>query len=421
MTKEDYIMPNLSSNIPEQTTPSCPVSGDSLEDAFEQRLGIMADKYDRERKTQLNINHELNKEIAKLREENNRQLEGERLAHASALCAASQEAEAKLKAATKAQEEAEMQLDNFKNTWEKEKAALEALMDADIEAAKQKAEQLIVTERATVQRLRGEAAVLKQRYEDQKHAAETAERKTVGREMDIARLTAEIAGLQRDIASVRGELTSRETALEEKESTIRDMTQKERKLQSVLDALTEEHRSQASTHQALTEEAGQLKKDVEVLNAELSKSSANLVHAELNGYGAKQRETAARKEAAKYHATNEALRRQVRQIQKEIQKAAAAIQDPNALKNAVLVLYQSQAMQVPEAEEGSVKESQQHPLKRETELDQIEHLQATVTRLQQQVQEQKKMLLAEKRKAVVQNGLLTKELLRMKASSGPKN
>jgi len=382
----------------------------AAEQAFERRLGIMETKLSQDLIKERALREEAEKNLKEEKELHERHVAIAAKEKQNAISAAVQEIEQKLEKEHKLNIKLIKQIENMETVWEAEKQAFEAEVDQEVISAKTEADTLLASERATAQRLRGEAAVLKQRYEDQLVIAKLAESNAQQLSQEGKKLRAEVEGLLKDLTVVKSELAARDSAFQDKEAMLRELTDRERALEIKCAALVD---AQEAANKQTAEEkckASNFAQQVESLRGEYRSAQKALKAAEMTASSRKQRELAARKETAAQKEIVERLKRKLKAISGAIAEAGALIQQPTELKNAVINLYQTYAthsyykdQENSCGEEGAATEKRDHQRV-------VESLKATIQRLQRQLQNQRDTNLAEARRAVNENGFLMKDI-----------
>ena len=388
----------------------------AAEQAFERRLRIMEIKLSQDLIKERALREAADKNLNQERELRQKQMVAAVEEKNAAIATAVKELEKQLEKANTLNITQSKQIETMQAAWKAEKEALEAEADQEVQTARTEADTLLTAERATAQSLRGEAAVLKQRYEDQLHAAKFAESNAQKLTQESKKLRIEVDGLVKDLAGVKSELTARESALEQKESTIREITGRERALEIQCAALKDAREVADKEAAEKTTTANNLTRQIESLRGEYRTAQKALKTAELAASSRKQRELAARKESKAQREIAERLRRQIKEICGAIAEAGALIQQPTELKNAVVHMYQTYAADVHledqenactgaglGVEEGVATEKRNHQLV-------VESLKATIQRLQRQLQDQRESNIADSRRAVSENSFLMKEI-----------
>jgi hypothetical protein len=382
----------------------------AAEQAFERRLGIMETKLSQDLIKERALREEAEKNLKEEKELHERHVAIAAKEKQNAISAAVQEIEQKIEKEHKLNIKLIKQIENMETVWEAEKQAFEAEVDQEVISAKTEADTLLASERATAQRLRGEAAVLKQRYEDQLVIAKLAESNAQQLSQEGKKLRAEVEGLLKDLTVVKSELAARDSAFQDKEAMLRELTDRERALEIKCAALVD---AQEAANKQTAEEkckASNFAQQVESLRGEYRSAQKALKAAEMTASSRKQRELAARKETAAQKEIVERLKRKLKAISGAIAEAGALIQQPTELKNAVINLYQTYAthsyykdQENSCGEEGAATEKRDHQRV-------VESLKATIQRLQRQLQNQRDTNLAEARRAVNENGFLMKDI-----------
>ncbi|KAH7623723.1 hypothetical protein NADE_008545 [Nannochloris sp. 'desiccata'] len=382
----------------------------AAEQAFERRLGVMETKLSQDLIEERSLREAAEKSLREGKELQEKHVAEAAEEKQNAVSAAVQELEQKLEKEQMLNIKLKKQIESMKTAWEAEKEAFEAEVDQEVLSAKTEADTLLASERATVQRLRGEAAVLKQRYEDQLVTAKFAESNAQQLSQQGKKLRTQVEGLVKDLAGVKSELAARESAFEDKESMVRELTDRERALEMKCVALVDAR--EAANKQTAEEKskASNLAQQVESLRGEYKSAQKTLKAAELAASSRKQRELAARKETAAQKEIVERLKRKLKTISGAIAEAGALIQQPAELKNAVVNLYHTYATDLHcSDQENSCGEESAATEKRDHQQV-VESLKARIHRLQRQIQNQRDSNLAEARRAVSENGFLMKEI-----------
>ncbi|KAG7668324.1 hypothetical protein KSW81_002216 [Nannochloris sp. 'desiccata'] len=382
----------------------------AAEQAFERRLGVMETKLSQDLIEERSLREAAEKSLREGKELQEKHVAEAAEEKQNAVSAAVQELEQKLEKEQMLNIKLKKQIESMKTAWEAEKEAFEAEVDQEVLSAKTEADTLLASERATVQRLRGEAAVLKQRYEDQLVTAKFAESNAQQLSQQGKKLRTQVEGLVKDLARVKSELAARESAFEDKESMVRELTDRERALEMKCVALVDAR--EAANKQTAEEKskASNLAQQVESLRGEYKSAQKTLKAAELAASSRKQRELAARKETAAQKEIVERLKRKLKTISGAIAEAGALIQQPAELKNAVVNLYHTYATDLHcSDQENSCGEESAATEKRDHQQV-VESLKARIHRLQRQIQNQRDSNLAEARRAVSENGFLMKEI-----------
>jgi hypothetical protein len=374
--------------------------------AFERRLGIMEVKISQDLIKERGLREVAEKNWKEEKELREKQVAAAAEDKTKAIAAAIQELEKELNNEKTRNIALNKQIESMKMAYETEKQALELEADQEVVSAKTEADTLLTAERATVQKLRGEAVILKQRYEDQIHTAKFAESNAQKSSQEAKKLRAQVEGLSKDLAGVRSELTARESALQDKESMIREVTERERALEIKCAALVEARNAAERDAAAERIKAGNLAQQVESLRGEYRSAQKALKAAELASSSRKQREIAARKETAAQKEIAERLSRKLKTVSGAIAEAVALIQKPAELKNAVVQLYQAYAEDIYgiNQENTCVRGSEEEGVAANEKRDLL------IQRLQRQLQEQRENNVAESRRAVSENAFLMKEI-----------
>lgn len=383
----------------------------AAEAAFEKRLGIMEDKLSQGMREEATLRTDAERKVQELLEMREQIARAESEARTAGITAAVSNVEARLTAEKEQRIRAETDFTKGKSAWQEEKQNIEARATAKLESVKAELEELLAAERASVQRLRGECAVLRQRYEAQVREAQVA--KTAAQQkIDAAeKLRKEKEGILRDLAGVKSELSAREITLEDKEAVLVQLTKKENELELKCAALSEARTAGDKELEEKKERINALVQQVEGLRGECRAAIEARTAAELAASSRKQRELAARKEGAVQAETVEKLRKQLRNIPSEIADVAALIQQPHELKAAVVKLYHKHA-----AGDKAKKIEEERKKEDGGTIDatvEIEELRGAVVRLQGQLEEQRASAVIERRRAVSENSQLLKEIHRL--------
>jgi len=380
----------------------------AAEQAFERRLGIMKVKLSQDLIKERALRETAEKNLKEEKELHERQVAEAAKENQNAISAAVQELEQKLEKEQKLNINLSEQIESMKTVFEAEKQAFKAEVDQEVISAKSEADTLLASERATAQRLRGEAALFQQKYEDQLVAARSAESNAQQVSQEGKKLRAEVQGLLKDLSGVKSELAARESAFQDKESMLHELIDRERALEIKCVALVDAR--EAAKQQAAEEKgkARNLAQQVESLRGEYRSARKALREAELAASSRKQRELAAKKETAAQKETVGRLKRKLKTVSAAIAEAGALIQHPTELKNAVVNLYQTYAAMLDCKDQKDGEEGAASGKRDNQRL--VESLKATIQRLQRQLQNQRDTNLAEARRAVNENGILMKDI-----------
>ena len=379
--------------------------------AFEGRLGIMEEKLSQGMREEATMRIDAEKKLHEALELQKVQAIADEEGRTEVIAATARNIETLLSAERELKLRAESELESLKIAWETEKKNMEIRSAAKLENAKTEAEEILAAERASVQRLRGECAVLRQRYEAQGLEAQVA-KSAAQQKIDAAeKLRKEKEGLLRDFAGVKSELAAREMALKDKEGEVAELSSKNNDLQRRYAAMSEACTAEDKELQGKKERIQELVQQIENLRAECRAAVEARTAAELTASSRKQKEAATRKEGAAHAETVKRLHNQIRKISSDISDAAALIQQPHELKAAVVKLYHKHALPSKQKEEESNRKDGEDG--RKASSMEIEDLRAIVARLQGQIEEQRVSATAERRRAVVENSELLREVNRL--------
>ncbi|XP_011870371.1 PREDICTED: cilia- and flagella-associated protein 57 [Vollenhovia emeryi] len=218
-------------------------------------------------------------------------------------------------------------------------AQIEDDADREILETRTRHENLLYEERQINLKLKGEAGVMRNKFMASQRDVDDLKRQVHRVQGEYAQFHKNIQDLEKQIADLKKEIAERDTTIQSKEQQIYDMKQTNQELEKfkfVLNYKIDELKSQIEPRDREIQELKDNIRNTEEELTSLRKTNENLG---LELREAREQSRAARQEIEREMHRNKGCRQTLRKIRVDILDASGLVQEPNALKTAVINLY----------------------------------------------------------------------------------
>ena len=310
-----------------------------MKTAHEETMRKMEADYNSKLITEYDKYHAFEQRNNEMREDYERRLEELEKKDEAMLAEVVKKYEAEIHAKNLQLEELQEEMAQQARINDKSKELIEDDADREIIQIRTNYEAKLHEERQTILKLKGEAGVLRNKYFATKKEIDDVKRQVIHFQNDHTKLQKTIQDLEKDVLDLKKEISERDVTIQDKEKHIYDLKRNNQELEKFKFVLNYKIRELKNQIEPRDREIKELKEKIKDMETELINLHKTNMSLELQVQELREKLGGCRRENQLELERNRRCQQLLKKIRIDLSDAAGLIQEPNALKSAVINLH----------------------------------------------------------------------------------